>query len=413
MKWQTDQKPTIVGAGVAGLTTALALANKGISNVVLESRDHLEEVGAGLQLAPNATRILKRLGVLEDLLKLGVQPRFLELRDGLSFKNRVQVDLSDIASRRWHFPYMTIHRADLQNVLYDAAMKNPLIEVRLGEKVVSAGKNTPDLVDIETDANGKTNEFSTPLVVACDGVWSKLRQLPPLDDHAKFSGYIAWRTTIAIEDLPKNFVQSLSDMATVGAWMGPDNHFIAYPIKSGKFFNIVAITKGNNPGTVWSRDGDKNVLMQHFKDWHLFIREIINSVDNWTYWPLFGMVPQRFSDGDLRAFVGDASHGFLPFAAQGAAMAIEDAAVLAEVLSMEELPLREAIALYSKIRTPRVAEVDKRGAFNRFVYHATGSVAFARNLVMKIRSPESFMTSLDWLYNYNATAFADSATKSD
>ena len=119
------------------------------------------------------------------------------------------------------------------------------------------------------------------------------------------------------------------------------------------------------------------------------------------------MLPHRFTDNKFRVFVGDAAHGFLPFAAQGAAMAIEDSATLAEILSSEDMDLSSAMRLYSNIRTPRVAAVNKRGAFNRFVYHATGPVAIARNLVMKIRPSESFMTNLDWLYGYDATGFAN------
>lgn len=417
MRWQKDIKPTIIGAGVAGLTSALALAHKGIASVVLESRDKLAEVGAGLQLASNATRLLDRWGVLPDLLKVGVEPHYLELRDGLKFIDRVHVDLTDVAQRRWHAPYMTIHRADLQNVLYSAATKNPLIEIRLGEKVVDVTKTTSQSVSIKSVAQDEPNTFETPLVIACDGVWSKVRQTAPLDDHAKFSGFIAWRATIAVDSLPENFTRSLSDIATVSAWMGPNNHFVAYPINAGKAFNFVAITTGSNPGAVWSRDGDKTVLLKHFSNWHPTIREIIETVDNWTYWPLFGMVPHRFWDGDLRVFLGDASHGFLPFAAQGAAMAIEDSAVLAEVLSMDQLPLSKALDIFSKIRSERVSAVDKRGAFNRFVYHATGPVALARNFVMKTRPAESFMSSLDWLYDYDATAlvkpFSQTATKSD
>lgn len=408
MHWQNQQKPIIVGAGIAGLSSALALADKGINSLVLESRDHLEEVGAGIQLAPNATRLLKKWGVLEQLKKVGVLAHFLELRDGLSAKTLLQVNLEEVSERRWHAPYITIHRADLQKVLYEKAKQHPFIDIRLDEKVIAAAKASRELAEIQTDHHGSEQRFSTPIIIGCDGVWSKLRQFPPLNDHASFSGYIAWRSTIDVDALPETFVRSFSDLKTVTAWMGPNNHLVAYPLKSGKSFNFVAITQGNNPGEVWSREGDKNDLIKYFKDWHPSIRGIFSLVDKWTFWPLFAMEPHRFTDGQFRVFVGDAAHGFLPFAAQGAAMAIEDSATLAEVLANTELNLADAMKLYSNIRLPRVTAVNKRGAFNRFVYHATGPVAVARNIVMKIRPSESFMASLDWLYGYDAMAVAHS-----
>lgn len=407
MNWQSQNKPIIVGAGIAGLSSALALAQKGISTLVLESRDHLEEVGAGVQLAPNATRLLKRWDVLDQLLDVGVKAKYLELRDGSSARTLLHVDLQDISERRWHAPYITIHRADLQNVLYEKASNNPLIEIKLDEKVIAVSKETDDLAEIRSDHQGFEQRFVTPLVIGCDGVWSKLRQFPPLNDQASFSGYIAWRATIDVDTLPKEFLRSFEDVKTVTAWMGPNNHLVAYPLKAGKSFNFVAITQGNNPGEIWSRDGDKNELFKHFKSWHPAIRNIFTLVDKWTFWPLFQMLPHRFTDNKFRVFVGDASHGFLPFAAQGAAMAIEDSATLAEILSNEDMDLSSAMRLYSNIRTPRVTAVNKRGAFNRFVYHATGPVAIARNLVMKVRPSESFMANLDWLYGYDATGFAN------
>ncbi len=412
MDWQNQEKPIIVGAGIAGLSSALALAEKGISSLVLESRDHLEEVGAGIQLAPNATRLLKKWDVLDQLTDLGVKARFLELRDGLSAKTLLQVDLQDVSERRWHGSYITIHRADLQNVLYQKAKQNSLIDIRLSEKVTAISEETPQLAEIRSDHQGEDDRFVTPLVIGCDGVWSKMRQFPPLDDHASFSGFIAWRATIDIDALPKEFIRSFADVKTVVAWMGPDNHLVGYPLKAGKSFNFVAITRGNNPGESWSREGDKNNLFKHFNDWHPEIRNIFNLVEKWTYWPLFQMLPHRFSDHRFRVFVGDASHGFLPFAAQGAAMAIEDSATLAELLSNKNLTLADAMGLYSTLRTPRVAAVNKRGAFNSFVYHATGPVAFARNVVMKFRSSESFMASLDWLYGYDAESAARKLTGS-
>lgn len=148
--------------------------------------------------------------------------------------------------------------------------------------------------------------------------------------------------------------------------------------------------------------GKKEKLLSLFNDWNPQILQIFDNIGEWSYWPLFQMKYNRFLGLKQQVFVGDCAHAALPFAAQGAAMAIEDAAILAEVLSMNNLSLTEAISLYEKIRKPRITAVKKRGNFNRLVYHATGPVAIMRNLITKIRSPESIMSDLDWLYNYDA-----------
>ncbi|MCZ2204383.1 FAD-binding protein [Bartonella sp. A05] len=407
MKRLTNQSPIIIGAGIAGLSSALALAHRGIASTIIEKCKQYDNVGSGIQLTPNATRILARWGVLNKLIELGIQPLFLELRSGISLKTHLHADLINLSEKRWKAPYITIHRADLQTILYNAVIENPLIQYKMGESIVSSTQATTDSISIETvkteesTATQQHQFYSTSLLIGCDGVWSKLRQFSPFHEKADFSGFIAWRSTTTFENLPKSFRSLLHDVQTITAWMGPKNHLVLYPIQSAKAFNCVAITPGENPGKEWNKKGKKETLKSLFNGWNPQILQIFNHIDEWSYWPLFQMKVNRFLGLKQQVFVGDCSHAALPFAAQGAAMAIEDAATLAEALSLN-VSLTEAIALYEKIRKPRIAAVKKRGDFNRLVYHATGPIAIARNFMMKIRTSENIMSSLDWLYTYDA-----------
>ncbi|AQX27934.1 MULTISPECIES: FAD-binding protein [unclassified Bartonella] len=408
MKQLKDQSPIIIGAGIAGLSSALALAHKGIASTIIEKRKQLDSIGSGIQITPNATRILARWGVLNNLIKLGIKPHFLELKDGISLKTHLHADLIDLSEKRWKSPYITIHRADLQKVLYNAIIKNPLIKYKMGEKIVSSTQSVTDNIEIKTiiiEEKTRTRRYqfySTPLLIGCDGVWSALRQFSPFHEKASFSNFIAWRATRAFESLPLNFHSLLQNIKTITAWIGPKNHLVAYPIQSEKKINFVAITHGENPGKEWKKTGNKETLKSLFNDWNPEILQIFNHIDEWSYWPLFQMKYNRFLGLQQQVFVGDCAHAFLPFAAQGAAMAIEDAATLAEILSLNNLSLTEATTLYEKIRRPRVTAVKKRGDFNRFVYHATGPIAIARNLFMKTHTAENIMSRLDWLYTYDA-----------
>ncbi|WP_455474911.1 FAD-binding protein [Bartonella sp. B30(2025)] len=403
-----QQSPVIIGAGIAGLSSALALAQKGIASTLIEKCKEFDVVGAGIQLTPNATRILARWGILKQLTNVGIIPHFLELRDGISLKTHLRVNLINLSEQNWKAPYITIHRADLQKILHNAVIENPLIQYITGETVVSFNQDTTSNIEIKTiktDAKIQTQHksYSTSLLIGCDGVWSTLRQLTPFNEKADFSGFIAWRATTKLKNFPQNYSSLLQNMKTIIAWMGPQNHLVAYPIQSSeKTVNFVAITHGKNVKKEWNNKGETEKLKSLFKGWNSQILQIFDYIDEWSYWPLFQMKHDRFLGSKRQVFVGDCAHAALPFAAQGAAMAIEDAATLAEALSFKELSLDKSLSLYEKVRRPRIVAVKKRGDLNRAIYHATGPIAIARNFIMKIRSPESIISGLDWLYMHDA-----------
>ncbi|ANG95593.1 salicylate hydroxylase [Brucella pseudogrignonensis] len=390
----------IAGAGVAGLSAALECAARGWTVQLFEKAQALSEVGAGLQLAPNAMRHLQRLGVADRLSSQAVTPEALYLMDGRKARPLLAMQLGDKAFKRWHDPYVVCHRADLQTALLDACHDNPNIEINLSAEIIGH-KADQNGITATVRRGGADQDIAASYLIACDGVWSAQRTKAGYE-KARFSGHIAWRTTLAADALPASFKAAIPEQKSVSAWLGKKAHFIAYPVKGGDFFNFVAITTGDNPGEVWSKTGDNARLQSIYAGWSDPVREVLTLATEWTYWPLFEMASAQFVGPDRTIFLGDASHAVTPFAAQGAAMAIEDAAALAEALDDQEP--QSALKRFDSVRKERIAAVAKRGQLNRFAYHATGVFALGRNMLFAMRSPDTFLKDLDWLYGYDAVA---------
>ena len=379
----TVKTTTIVGAGIAGLTAALALARKGIASHIIEQAPALEEVGAGLQLSPNASRILADLGLIDALRARWTEPDRILLASGLSLSPLASVPAGVSARNRWHAPYGVLHRASLQAVLLDAVRREPLCTLTMGER-------------IET-ADAALAIAPADILIAADGVWSRLRQAVPGALPARYSGNVAWRFL-----LPYDAAPAFLDPCAVTAFLGPHAHLVAYPLAEVQAFNIVAIhAQPEAPAEGWLRRGDSTTrarLLNAFATWHTDIRRLLPDAKDPLVWPLFGCPDGAWTDGRT-VLIGDAAHAMTPFAAQGAAMAIEDAALLAERLATAT-DKTAALGSFEKTRRARVARVRNRGAFNRFAYHARGPVALARNLVLSLRKPEDLAADFDWLYGY-------------
>ncbi len=390
----------IAGAGVAGLSAALELAARGWQITLCEKSEKLSEVGAGLQLAPNAMRHLTRLGVAERLAEQAVSPDVLYLVDGRKARPLLAMPMGEKASQRWHAPYLVCHRADLQSALLGACHDHPAIAINLNAEIIRH-HSTSNGIEAEIRRGDKIETVAASWLLGCDGVWSAQRAAAGLS-KAQFSGHIAWRTTLATDALPASFTKALPERKAVSAWLGAGVHFIAYPVKGGDFFNFVAITHGENPGATWSRTGDCGRLASFYNNWSDAVRDVIAATTDWTYWPLFEMPDAQFVCDNRLILLGDASHAVTPFAAQGAAMAIEDAAALAQALDQADTD--NTLRHYDAVRKTRLAAVAKRGKLNRFAYHAQGPLAVGRNLLFAARGPESFLQDMDWLYGYDAIA---------
>lgn len=389
----------IAGAGIAGLAAALCFASRGFSVSVFERAGKLEEVGAGIQLSPNASRILHRLHLLDRVEAVAVKPLAIELRRAASLRRIASVPLGDDADRRWGAPYLTVHRADLHDLLAEAASADPAISLETGATVRGAtfGGNG---VALTVERGGATATVDCDLAVGADGVRSALRGTGALARQDRFSGYVAWRAMTT-----PNLGNGLIAADRVSAFLHPRFHLVAYPLRRGELINLVAIARMAAP-TESGLHATRRVLPPGMIAGAAEeIDTFAANIDTWLPWPINEVAADRpWVDPAGLALIGDAAHAMGPYAAQGAVMAIEDAAALAATVAQAPDDLAGALARYQALRQARVAQVAKRGAFNRFVWHASGPAAVGRDLVLALRRGESLAADLDWLYSYDAEA---------
>jgi salicylate hydroxylase len=392
----------VAGAGIGGLTAALALAAKGFRVVILEKAERLEEAGAGLQLSPNASRILVELGLQPRLASRAVMPDAINIMSAREGGEIARLPLGEAASFRAGAPYWVVHRADLQAALQAHVNDNPDIELRLGWQFDDVTSHAKGLTVVQRSGDARRQELAVALIGA-DGIWSSVRHHLFPDVQPQFSGLIAWRGTLDATALPREYTAP-----RVQLWMGPNAHLVAYPISGARQINVVAIVPGtwNRPG--WSAPGGSNEIKGAFASprWPPTARMLIGAVDEWRRWALF-TVPDigDWSEGAI-ALVGDAAHAMLPFAAQGAGMAIEDAAVLAKALSDSAgeniAGIPAALKRYGRLRRARVLKVQRAARRSGRIYHLTGPLALARDLTIKAMGPKRVLARQDWIYDWRA-----------
>jgi salicylate hydroxylase len=386
----------IAGAGIAGLTTALALASRGLPAKIFERSPSIDEVGAGIQLSPNATRILQSLGALPTLLPLASKPDAVVIRDGRSLRQLASVALGSFAEARWGAPYLTVHRADLQAGLLTQVRERPEIELTTGATVRGATFE-PSGITVSIERGGKLEEERCDLAVGADGVGSALRACLARPPAIHYSGSIAWRAT-----LPGGAIPGLIPGDSVTTFVNPAFHLVAYPVRGGASINLVAVTKGPPTAEGWAPEADVGLRRSAMRSAAEPLAALLEEAGPWSAWPLHVVD----AEGDWThlgglALIGDAAHAMTPYAAQGAAMAIEDAETLAAVVAQKPEDLAAAFGQYEALRRKRVRQVARRGAFNHLAWHAAGPVALARNLVLSLRPPERLAADLDWIYGWD------------
>ncbi len=381
----------VSGGGIGGLAAALACARQGVPVQLLERAAQLSEVGAGIQVGPNVTRILQAWGLGEALAQVAAFPGRLQARDAQTGQVLGSLRLGERAQALYGAPYATIHRADLQALLHAAALAAG-VQVRLGQAVQGWREtaeglqvNTTDGLSLQADA-----------LVGADGVWSAVRQQLLGDAPARFSGHVAYRALVAQADLP---VHLRSDEVTV--WMGPRLHVVHYPVRSGQWLNLVAIVQGEQPAQadVWDGAAHTQALIQAMGSVGIDLHERLATVPAWRQWALHDRAPvnaaSQMAQGRV-ALLGDAAHPMRPYLAQGAGMAIEDAQALAQCLSAEAGSVTAKLQAYAEQRWARNARVQARAIRNGRIFHATGPVAWGRNLSMRLMGER--LMDVPWLY---------------
>ncbi len=377
------------------MTAALGLAKQQFRVIILEKSEQLEEVGAGIQLSPNATRILIELGVEKYLEPRTVVPDDISVVATGSGREIVRIPVGANAAFRYGAPYWVVHRADLQAALLARVREVPDISLMLGTQLEDFAVHAKGVTVVTRRGDMRLNEQAKALIGA-DGVWSTVRSRAFDQAQPQFSGYVAWRGTVATAALPREFTAP-----RVRLWLGRDAHLVAYPLRGGQRINVVAIGAGkwNRPG--WSEPGDPLEVSRLFTEsrWPPSARWLIGAVDEWRRWALFEVATAEWSKGPV-ALLGDAAHAMLPFAAQGAAMAIEDAAVLSQCLAQEPADIDAALLHYAAKRRPRIARIRRAAQQNGRIYHMSGLMALARNSTMRLLGGARLMSRQDWIYDW-------------
>jgi salicylate hydroxylase len=387
----------IAGAGIGGLSAALAIARQGFPVAIFEQAPRLEEIGAGIQLSPNASRILIALGLGDTLQRHVVAPDELRVMNGRTGRMLASTPLGALAASRYGAPYWVIHRGDLQAVLVAAARATPNIALHLDARI--EGFTLGDGVTLSARAPQALTERGLALVAA-DGLWSSLRARLGHGDEPRFARHVAWRALV-----PADTVAPDLRAPAITLWLGDNAHLVHYPVSGGSQINVVAIFRDDWREIGWSAPGARaDVLARYPKgSWPPAARAILEAPRQWQKWALYDRPPNgRWGMGAV-ALLGDAAHPMLPYLAQGAAMAIEDAAVFARRLAETPGDPASAIRRYARQRLARTARVQRAARANGRVYHLGGRAAWLRTLALGAFSGKRLLSHYDWLYGWTPT----------
>jgi salicylate hydroxylase len=387
----------VAGAGIGGLTAALALAAKGFRVALFDKAAKLEETGAGVQLSPNATRVLDRLGLRERLLASVVAPDAVVIRMAQGAV-LARLPLGPAAETRYGAPYWMIHRGDLQAALLGAALAHPDITVTLSAAVDGHATHA-DGVAVQVRRGEAPEEVRAAALIGADGLWSRVRALAGATDAARFARRAAWRALV-----PADAVSPTFRTPTIHLWLGHGSHLVHYPVKGGAMINIVAIGDDAQPSEGWSTAAAADDVLRRFAPgaWTGLARDLLALPERWLKWPLYDRPPRPHRGRGAVTLLGDAAHPMLPFLAQGAAMAIEDAAVLADALAAAPNDTVAALRRYEAMRGPRVARVQRAARRNDTAYHLPWPASAARDLVMRLLGDDRLLAHYDWIYGWGA-----------
>ncbi|TNF88129.1 MAG: 3-hydroxybenzoate 6-monooxygenase [Gammaproteobacteria bacterium] len=380
----------IAGGGIGGLAAALGLARKGIYCCVLERSAELGEIGAGIQIGPNAFHCFDYLGVGDEARAKAVYIDSLRLMDGLSGEQIAAIPLDENFRQRFGNPYAVVHRADLHGVLLDACRQSPRVELRTSHSVSryqQDGASVQVFCDNGTRIDGKA-------LIGADGLRSDVRQQLVGDGEPRVSGHTTYRSVIPTEKMPKDLRWNAATL-----WAGPRCHIVHYPLAGWKLFNLVVTYHNDVSEAVAGKPVSKDEVRRGFEHIAPRARQIIEHGEDWKLWVLCDRDPiQDWVDGRV-ALLGDAAHPMLQYFAQGACMAMEDAVCLSHMFEQHGDNIESALDDYMRqrrVRTARV-QIDSR-LIGEYIYHADGATAEVRNHIMSKLTPEQWYDKLGWLY---------------
>ncbi|BAT60144.1 3-hydroxybenzoate 6-hydroxylase 1 [Variibacter gotjawalensis] len=392
----SNNHPIVVaGAGIGGLMTAISLALRGFRVTVLEAANELEPIGAGIQLSPNASRILIEHGLGEALRPYATETQALRVVNARSGKEIVSGPLAD-AVQKHGAPFWVVHRGDLQAILLEAVGQLEGIDLHRGAALDRFGMRDGQLV-VGAKTRHATVQMDAAALIGADGVWSAVRDKLGDTEKPKPTGHTAWRALIPAHAVPEALRQPVTTL-----WLGSPVTIIHYVVQGGEAVNLVAIVREdwNEPG--WAAAGDGDFLTQQVSRYALPIRTLVSAASGWQKWPIVERsVMQQWGVGPV-TLLGDAAHAMRPHLAQGAAMALEDAVVLATEMAARPDDLALAMRAYENKRRERVKRVQKEAARNGGRYAWSGVFAAARNFGLARMGGDALLRRYDWIYGWRA-----------
>jgi len=388
----------IVGAGIGGVALARALHQKGIAAYLFERAPAFGEIGAGVQMTPNAAKVLKALGVGDGLARIGFLPNAMVGRNWNDARELFRTPLREVCPRAFGADFWHVHRADLHAILCEG-----LPTERVKFNVVCTGVTQREDSAIAHFNDGSS--FEADLIVGADGIHSVIRDATWGKSTAQFTGHMCWRALVPVEKHPLPFVSPDASF-----WMGPKAHIVTYYVKGGAAVNIVAVNESADwVAESWTEPSTREELLSAYEGWHNNIIELFKRTDKQQIfkWGLFDRDPmERWTKGRV-TLLGDAAHPMLPFLSQGAAMAIEDGYVLAEALAHFDQDIEAAMDAYEVERRPRTARVQLEARERGKTYHLVSpeeqkkrDLAFQQ---AQAKNPNAVGIKAEWVYEYDAT----------
>ncbi|WP_249872348.1 FAD-dependent monooxygenase [Oceanobacillus saliphilus] len=387
----------VVGGGIGGLATALGLAQADKNVQVLEQAPEIGEIGAGIQLAANATNVLQRLGVMDKISEVSVFPKRLVLMDAYTGKELSALDLGEIYKERYGAPYVVLHRSDMQRILLEACEAHPNIEIRTNQQITST-KDNGNSVDVVT-ASGAIHSGSA--VIGADGLWSTTRKQFS-DDDPVCSQYVAYRGAIPMEE-----VTNVGNLDDVYMWIGRNMHVVQYPVRRGELYNQVVVFKSSQYRKEIERTdqwGTPEEMDEVFSNTCEKVKTAISFISRQKRWPMYDRNPiDNWTDGNI-TLMGDAAHPMLQYLAQGACQALEDASYLTDTVLKHGDDFKSAFLEYQQERLPRTAYVQRSArSWGEIIHTENPTATLLRNVILKQRTEKDF-TFIDRYHGYNKAA---------
>jgi 3-hydroxybenzoate 6-monooxygenase len=385
------QSVIVVGGGIGGLAAAQALTQQGIAVLLLEQADYIGEIGAGIQLGPNAYAALDALGAGEAARSRSVFTDHLIMMDAIDAHEVARINVGEAFRKRFGNPYGVIHRVDIHLSILEVVQNNPLIQF----------KTSVCIKNLEQDADGVTltdshgNTYRADAVIGCDGVRSVVRDAlhgePP-----RVTGHVVYRAVVEEKDMPEDLRVNAPML-----WAGPRCHLVHYPLRGGKQYNLV-VTFHSKEQEEWGvTEGSKEEVLSYFEGIHPRPRQMLDRPTSWRRWATADRDPvENWGKGRV-TILGDAAHPMTQYLAQGACSALEDAVVLGQAVKQCNFDLQAAFRLYETIRIPRTARILWSAREMGRLYHAKGVERQVRNQLWEGRTQEQFYDAIQWLYGWS------------